>query len=184
MRRLTVSLLAATCLLAVAACGGGGTNAVDAALYTGAVCRTLNTWQQHLESASAVLAQTTNTATSLKDVRTQFVTFFGGAIDETDSMLVEVEEVGVPDVNDGEKVAASLLASLRRFRPILIEARAKARRLPLGDESVFAPRAQQLGNPFGLERAKLATLWETLGKRYDAPELTHAADADAACQDL
>jgi hypothetical protein len=182
MRRLTVSLLAATCLLAVAACGGGGTKAVDANLYTGAVCRTLNTWQQHLESASAVLARTTNTATSLRDVRTQFVTFFGGAIDETDNLLVEVEEAGVPDVNDGERVAASLLQSLRRFRPILVEARAEARQLPLGDEAVFAPKAQQLGNAFGVERTKLATLWETLGKRHHAPELTRAANADAACR--
>jgi hypothetical protein len=197
MRTLVVSLLAAGCVLAVSACGGGGSSAgssssstssdaepVGAALYTHAVCTALSAWEQHLESASAVLAQRTNTATSLTRVRTEFVTFFGGAIGRTDGMLTAVEEAGVPDVNNGEKVAAALLRSLHGFRPILVEARAKARRLPVGDEQLFTTQAQTLGAPFGAERAKLATLFETLGKRFGAPELTRAADADATCREL
>ena len=61
--------------------------AIGADLYTNSVCTALSIWKQHLESASAVLAQRTSTAKSLRNVRTQFVTFFGGAIDETDDML-------------------------------------------------------------------------------------------------
>lgn len=185
--RLTASVLTAGCVLALSGCGGGGesdTTAVDAEFYAGSVCTALSSWKQQLESASAVLAQRTSTAKSLKSVRTQFVTFFGGAIDETDDMLAEVEDVGVPDVNDGDKVAAALLRELRLFRPILVTAKAKAQRLPVGNERQFTVQTQGLGTAFQFEVGKLATLFETIGSRYSAPELTTAANADAACREL
>jgi hypothetical protein len=184
MRRVAISLLAASLLLALAACGGGGTKAVTPELYTGSVCAALSAWEQQLESASAILAQRTSTSTSLKDVRKQFVAFFGGAIDETDVMLTAVEEAGVPDVTDGPQVSAALLESLRKFRPILIAAQAKARRLPIGDEQLFTTQAQRLGAAFLTERGKLRSLWETLGAQYGAPELARAADANTNCGSL
>ena len=187
MRRLTVSLLAAGCLLLGTACGGSsdaGSKPVDAALYAGAVCTALSVWDQQLESASAVLAQRTNTENDLTKVRTEFVSFFGGAIDETDAMLVSVEAAGIPDVNNGDKVAAGVLKSLRVFRPILVEAQAKARKLPVGDEQLFTTQAQTLGTRFGFERSGLAALFETVGADYGAPELTRAANADATCRAL
>lgn len=184
MRRLTVSLLVAGCVIAAAGCGGGGTKTVGADAYAGSVCKALGTWQQHLGEASAILAQKTNTATSLRRVRAQFVAFFGGAIVETDKMLAAVADAGVPDVNDGDKVATGMVQALRRFRPILVAARAKARRLPVGNEERFTTKAQTLGATFRAEAADLGAIWETLGKRYSAPELARAANADAACTRL
>src|SRR4051794_26724693 len=191
MRRLTLSLSAGVCLLAIAGCGGGGTStasapkAVGADVYSRSVCASLAAWKQHLQSASAVLMQRTNDpAMSLPKVRAQFVTFYGGAIAETDTMLVAVRQVGVPDVNEGSKVAAGLNTSLRRFRTLLVDATARARRLPVGDEARFTKEAQGLGTGFEMELAGLPRLWDFLAERYKAPELAAAANAQPACRTL
>jgi len=192
MRSLVVFVSAAGCLLALAGCGGAGTtssaagpNSVGAALYSRSVCTSLAAWKQHLQSASAVLMRRTNDpAMSLPNVRAQFVTFYGGAIAETDRMLVAVGELGVPDVNEGPRVAASLKTSLRRFRTLLVEATARARRLPVGDEVRFTKQAQGLGTGFEMELAGLPRLWEFLAERYKAPRLAAAANAQPACRTL
>src|SRR5262245_26811048 len=193
MRRLAASFLAAGCLLALAACGGGGgsdaaetdtAEPVEVALYTGSVCRALHTWREHLSSASAILVQRTNAAKSLKDAKTQFVSFFDGAANETTTMLDEVAAAGVPDVNDGAGVARSMLRELGRFREIVLTAKAKAEALPLGNEQRFTKQSQTMGTAFQFEITKLPTLFDELGRQHDAPELASAAGADPACRSL
>jgi hypothetical protein len=192
MRRLAASLLVAGCVLGLSACGGGGSGgsqadgsepvAVD--LYTGSVCSALRTWRQHLESASAILVQRTNAAKTLQDVKTQFVSFFDGAAGETDTMLDEVAAAGIPDVNDGEGVARSMLMELRRFRQIVLTAKTKAEQLPLANEQVFTKQTQTMGTAFQFEITKLPTLFDELGRQHEAPELASAAKADPLCRSL
>jgi hypothetical protein len=184
MRRLTVSLLAAACVLGATACGSGGTEAVDPGTYTRSVCQALSVWQQRLTEGSTILVQRTNAATNLKDVRRDFVSFFGGAIAETNTMLDAVGAAGVPDVNDGEAVAAALLRALRRFRSIFVDAAADARRLPVGSEQALAKKTQTLGIGYREEAVKLPTLLETIAKAHEAPELVRLATTNAACNSL
>ena len=186
MRRFVATLALAGSLLAVAGCGGddGAAKAVSPELYTSSVCATLSTWRRQLEAASASLISRTNTMKSLKLVRREFVAFFGGAVGETDKLLAAVERAGVPDVNNGPQVTTALLRSLRKFRPILIEAEQKARRLPVRDEEQFTIQAQGLGAEFIYEQRKLSKLWATLSRRFDAPELASAAKAAAPCATL
>jgi hypothetical protein len=184
MRGLTVSVLAAGCALVVAACGGGGTESVEPAVYTKSVCQALSVWQQRLTEGSTILVQRTNAATNLKDVRRDFVSFFGGALAETNTMLAVVAAAGVPDVNDGEAVSAALLRALRRFRPIFVDAAADARRLPVGSEAALAKKTQTLGIGYREEAVKLPTLLETIAAAHDAPELVRLASTNAVCNSL
>ena len=190
MGRLTLSLLVASSVLALGACGGsssskGDPNAVDVDLYTGSVCSKLSAWKQQLASASAsLMQQTSDPNMSLTDVRRRFVVFYGGALDETGRMLAAVRAIGVPDVNRGEQVAASLQQSLRRFKTLLVDATARARRLPVHDETRFTKEAQQLGTGFEMESTGLPRLWDYLAEHFQAPELLTAANAHAACTTL
>jgi hypothetical protein len=181
VRRLVATLLAAGSIAGLAGCGGGESSGVDVEAYASSVCSAIAEWQDKLEQGSAVLASRTQTEQSLAKVRTQFVTFFSGARDETATLLEKVEEAGVPDLSDGEEVSAAVLAALRRFDPILVEAQRQARALPVGNERVFTMRAQTLGADFRAEALTLPTLFETVGDRFDAPELTEAVQADASC---
>ena len=115
------------------------------------------------------------------------MTFFGGAIDETDTMVAEVEDAGVPDArHDGDEVSAAMLRALRTLpADPASRRRARARRLPVDKPAQFTQVAQTLGAGFrdrdDEARDRCST---TLGKRYKAPELTQAANADATCRDL
>jgi hypothetical protein len=185
VRRLIVTLTLAATLVTAAGCGGGGNgDAVEVGLYASSVCNALTTWREQLTSASTILAQRTSTTEDLRDVRRQFVAFYDGAVDVTDEMLAAVAEAGVPDVDNGEEVAAGLQKELRRFRPILVRARNSARKLPVDDEPAFAIQAQRLGTQFLIEANALATMFQALDEQFGAPELRRAADEDAACRAL
>jgi hypothetical protein len=182
VRRLVAFLVAAGSIACLAGCGGDGdSSGVDVEAYASSVCSAIAEWQDRLEEGSAVLASRTESEESLTEVRSQFVTFFSGARDETAALLAKVEEAGVPELGDGERVSGAVLAALRRFEPILLEAQRRARALPVGNERLFTMRAQTLGADFRAEALTLPTLFETVGSRFDAPELTEAARADASC---
>jgi hypothetical protein len=183
MRRTIVTLAAAALLGAVAGCGGDS-NKVELDRYVSSVCNSLNTWREQLTSGSAVLAQTTSATDDLRDVRRQFVSFYDGAIDVTDEMILAVEQAGIPDLDNGEDVAAALQEDVRRFRPILVDARRAARRLPVDDEMGFALQAQRLGTRFQIEVNGLATMFQALDEAVGAPDLLRAADEDATCRNL
>jgi hypothetical protein len=190
--RFIATVLAATCVLALAACGGGGsgssdepetkTVAVDA--YASSVCSALSHWLDNLANASAVFANTTNNEDDLTEVRSTFVTFFDGAIDETDRMVEEVQAAGAPDVDNGELVQAAMLRELATFRPILVEAQGRARKLPVDRPAAFTKLAQTLGAGFRIETTKVETLFDVLARRFKVPELAQAAAADTNCRSL
>src|SRR3954447_21629834 len=200
MPRLAFSLLVACCALALTACGGGGGGSTSAAsptttaavapktvgvgVYTGSVCSALGTWLDNLANASAVFANSTNTEPDLQKVRAQFVTFFGGAIDETDRMVSEVEAAGIPRLTKGAQVSASMLKELHSFRPLLVEAQGRARRLPVGKPASFTKQAQTLGAGFRIETTKLETVFDELARRFGEPRLALAAAADTNCREL
>jgi len=66
----------------------------------------------------------------------------------------------------------------------LVDAKAKATRLPLDDETAFATRAQSLGTRFQIEANGLATEFQALDEKYATPELKQAADDDPTCRNL
>ena len=198
MRRSIVWLLVAGCVLGLSSCGGGKSDSstattitettvpktVGVAVYTGSVCSALSGWLDNLANASAVFASTTNTEPDLRKVRAQFVTFFGGAIDETDRMVARVQALGVPRLAKGREVSASMLQELGSFRPLLVEAQGRARRLPVAKPASFTKQAQTLGAGFRIETTKLETVFDVLAERYKEPTLARAADADSSCRAL
>jgi hypothetical protein len=201
--RLALTLLAATCALGLTACGGGGgggssaeattttttraarpTKTVGVDVYAGSVCSALSTWLNNLANASTVFANSTNAESDLRKVRADFVTFFGGAIQETDRMVAQVEAAGVPKLPKGPQVSDSLLRELAEFKPLLVEAQGRARRLPVEKPARFTKQAQTLGAGFRIETTKLETVFDVLAQRFREPQLARAAAADANCRDL
>jgi hypothetical protein len=199
VRPAIASLLSAACVLALAACGGGSSSTssdaqkttaatapkqVAVGIYAGSVCAALTSWLDNLANASAVFANATSAEDDLAKVRAQFVTFFGGAIDETDRMVAEVEAVGVPKLAQGPQVSAAMLKELGTFKPLLVEAQGRARRLPVAKPARFTKQAQSLGAGFRIETTKLETVFNLLATRYHEPSLARAATDDANCRHL
>jgi len=186
--RLGVASIATAASLALlAGCGGGGgggSGTVSVDTYANDVCTALTTWQRSITDASTNLAQKTSQENSLPKVKTLFVTFFDGAIGQTDTMLAAVKDAGVPDLDNGDEVVKAMDGEIGVFRPILVEARTKARNLNTTDESLFAPQAQALGTRFLTELNRLPTLFDAIDEKVGAPDLVEAATADSTCREL
>jgi hypothetical protein len=182
VRRLVATLLAAGCVLAVAACGGGGgTKTVGVEDYAGSVCSALRTWQVHIREGSNVLVTRIDDEDDLSKVREQLVIFYGDAVDETDAMIDKVEKAGAPDLLRGKGLSDELLDRLRRFPPLIEEAQTKAGELPVDNERLFATKAQALGGEYRTESIALSTLFDELARNNAAPEFTKATTKNATC---
>jgi len=187
VRLAVASIAAAASLALVAGCGGGGGGGdgkVSVETYANGVCTALTTWKRSITDASTSLAEKTSQESSLPKVKTLFVSFFDGAIEQTDTMLTAVDDAGVPDLDNGDEVVKAMSGEVGVFRPILVEARTKAGNLNTTDESLFAPQAQALGARFLTELNRLPTLFEAIDQKVGAPDLVEAALADSTCREL
>jgi hypothetical protein len=182
VRRLAASLLAAGCVLAATACGGGGsTKTVDVADYASSVCSALRVWQEHIREGSNVLVTRIDNEDDLSKVREQLVIFYGDAVTETDAMIKKVEKAGAPELAQGNDLSDELLDRLRRFPPLIQEAQTKAGELPVDNERVFATKAQALGAEYRTESIALSTLFDELARNHAAPQFTQATTKNATC---
>ena len=122
------------------------------------------------------------TSPTCSKVRAQFVTFFGGAIDETDRMVAQVQAAGVPTSRRARRCRRRCCASSApsgrcssRRRDGRAACRSRSRRR-------FTKQAQTLGAGFRIETTKLETVFDVLAQRYKEPRLAQAADADSSCR--
>jgi len=180
--RLAPALLLAACVLALAACGGGGAKKVSADQYTSSVCSTLKTWQNKIKAGSTTLSQTARSSSSLKEVRAKFVTFFDTSIAATDEMLKKLGQAGAPNVKNGSKFAAELLHAIGKAKPILVEARSKAEKLPLNDPAQFGQLAQGIGTSAQSQLTNLGKSFAALKQKV--PALAQAGKKNPVCQGL
>jgi hypothetical protein len=60
-------------------------------------------------------------------------------------MVAEVQAAGSPDLSKGREVSAAMIRELGTFKPILVEAQGRARKLPVGKPVRFTKQAQTLG---------------------------------------
>lgn len=176
MRTPRAVFAAATTALALllGACGGGPTPQVWAA----SVCQALGPWRSEISNLTSSTQQQMTAKTTPRQAKENLVRLLGGAEQASEKARGQVKDAGVPDVEDGDKVAGGFVDSLTAVR----DAYGKAKQ---GIEQLDAGRA----DPFydGVE-----TVMDTLNTEYnrsaldtsslDSPELKKAFDEVPECR--
>ncbi|MFC8847735.1 MULTISPECIES: hypothetical protein [unclassified Micromonospora] len=149
--RFTVVL--ATLVLALAACGGGPSPRAWAA----SVCEALTPWRAEINKLTSSTQQQMTAQTTPAQAKENLVRLFAGAEDASETARRKIDQAGVPEAEHGEEISARFQASLGKVRDAYGRARDTIDGLGTGEATAFYDGVR--------------TAVETLDKEYDASAL-------------
>ncbi len=123
-------LVAAALVAAVAFAACGGSNKVSAKDYAGKVCGAVQSWQTTLQSSSADLSAALGPSASPTTGKQKLGDFFDRVIAATGTMLGQLQDAGVPDVNNGQQISDTLVNAMTGFKTALETGRNQAASCP------------------------------------------------------
>ena len=162
---------------AIAACGSGG---VPAAEYMSSVCSELRTWLQGIQ-ADAQEVQALDPQTPPDEQKEKATAFLDTTIENTEEMISAVNDAGVPDVENGEEIAADVVAALEKAKEAYEEADAKLADLATDDPAAFQQGLSEIGQALSAQGEALSTSMSTL---QESEELQNAGEDEPSCQEL
>ena len=187
MRRRMAIVLVALGILVTGACSGsdGGSNGgadaetVSAETYATGVCGAVAEWVSEIQGLNEDL-QANLDPSSIDSLKDAMVTFLDDVIASTDAVIADVEEVGVPDVEDGDAAARHLLTGLRDSRGVFENARDRVEAMSTDDPAAFGEELQTVGTDI---QTSMSTIGEDLG-RFESPELDEASKDIPECEEV
>jgi hypothetical protein len=135
-------------------------------------------WQQTLRERQAELQQGVDPGASLGAERDALNRFVDTAVDASDTLVDDIDDAGVPDIENGAEVADTIRTAFEDTRGKIEDAQDKVADIPVDSPGDYRAAADQFV-------ADLRTTLEGIGGRLDdvdAPELESALDEASACQ--
>ncbi|HET6790035.1 MAG TPA: hypothetical protein VFI35_00435 [Actinomycetota bacterium] len=185
MRKRMMMVLVALGVLMTGACsgsdggsnGGSGAETVTAEAYATGVCGAIADWVDEIQGLNENL-QANLDPTSIDALKDAMVTFLDDVIASTDTVIADVEDVGIPDVDDGAAAAQHLLTGLRDSRGVFEDARDRVEAMPTDDPAAFGEELQTVGTDI---QTSMSTIGEDLG-RFESPVLDDVSEDIPECE--
>jgi hypothetical protein len=185
MRKRMMMVLVALGILMTGACsgsdggsnGGAGGETVSAEAYATGVCSAIADWVDEIQGLNEDL-QANLDPSSIDALKDAMVTFLDDVIASTDTVIADVEDVGIPDVDDGDAAAQHLLTGLRESRGVFEDARDRVEAMPTDDPAAFGEELQTVGTDI---QTSMSTIGEDLG-RFESPVLDDVSKDIPECE--
>jgi hypothetical protein len=176
-RSKIVPLIAATAVL-LAACGGGkGGDKVAAGDYARDVCTAFTDWRDAIQKHQTELKNGLEPGITPAEGKKALAGFLGNVVDRSDALVKDVEDAGVPDAENGQKVADALQGAAKQARDKLAEAEGNVKDLPTGSRQAFDKAA----NAFGADiKTALGSVGDGL-QDMNSPAVEKAFNDESAC---
>jgi hypothetical protein len=165
--------------LLIPACGGGGGGGetVSAEEFASGICGALNDWQSAIQSRSSSLTEGLSEDTTPEQGKELLASFLDDVIDETETMISEVDDTGVPDVDNGEDISDALGNAFDDALAALEDARDQVDDLPTDSGESFQTAASALGGSISTSLGDIGGEIQDI----DAPGLEDAFREDEDC---
>ncbi|TDC52341.1 hypothetical protein E1258_25195 [Micromonospora sp. KC207] len=170
--KLTVVL--ATLVLALVACGGGPSPRAWAA----SVCEALTPWRAEINKLTSSTQQQMTAQTTPAQAKENLVRLFAGAENASETARRKVDEAGVPETEHGEEISARFQASLGKVRDAYGRARDTIDGLDTGEATAFYDGVRAAVGT--LDKEYDASALDT--SRLDSEELRQAFDEVPECR--
>lgn len=153
----------------------------DATTYVDGVCTALTDWQSGLETGNEALESTLSGGQPTpEDTKTALVDFLSATVEGTQTMVTDIEDLGVPDVDGGDEIASTLSSALGEVVTLFQGTLDDVEGLATDDPQAMASALGELGTDITEGSAGIGTALGDL----DTPELEEAAKDSDACQAL
>lgn len=179
-KRMAIVLVPLVFVLADACAGSdGGSNeeTVSAEAYATGVCGAIADWVEEIQGLNEDL-QANLDPSSIDALKDAMVTFLDDVIASTDTVIADVEDVGIPDVDDGDAAAQHLLTGLRDSRGVFENARDRVEAMPTEDPTAFGEELQTVGTDI---QNSMSTIGDDLG-RFESPVLDDVSKDIPECE--
>ncbi|MFB9182578.1 hypothetical protein ACFFX1_30945 [Dactylosporangium sucinum] len=134
LRRVLVVVVALAC---TAGCSADGAGDVAPKRWAQSVCAALAPWRAEINDLTTKAQQQLQAARTAAQTKTNIVDLLAGAETASEKARVGVDGAGIPDVKDGDKVAAQFTASLSKARDAYGNAKRTVSGLPTNDSKAF-----------------------------------------------
>jgi len=124
-------------LLALAASLAGCGGSPGARAWAASVCTTLEPWRTEIGSLTSRTQQQMDTATTPGQAKENLMRLFGGAADASERARAGVAKAGVPDVDDGARIAEGFTGSLAATRDAYARAQSGIKGLATAPAETF-----------------------------------------------
>lgn len=163
---------------AAAATTAEASEAVPANEWAAAVCRALTSWQSEITSGTPDLADVQD----LEATKQAVADYLDSVSTATGSLVEDVEAAGVPDVDEGESIAADFESALSSVQQSFEDAKTQVEGLSTADPGAFATELQEVGTTLQSAGTEATSVFDGLSVQY--PALNDAIDSEPACSSL
>jgi ABC-type glycerol-3-phosphate transport system substrate-binding protein len=147
-------------------------DAVDVDEWAAGFCGSFSTWLDEIQAASSDVGSQV-TAGDLESAQAAISTLFGTASDVTETLITDLEDLGAPDIDDGEQLVADLGDKFQGFVDAADTAQADTDALDL-DPATFEEQANGLVERFQAEVSAVGDSFGEIDAAYPSPELNAA----------
>jgi hypothetical protein len=187
MRNKLATLVVPLGMLVMGACsggdggtdGGGEADTVSATEYATGVCTAISGWVDDIQGLNQDL-QANLDPTSMDSLKDAMVGFLEDVTTATDSVISDVEAVGIPDVEDGQAAADAVLSALRDSRAVFADAHDRVEGLSTDDPAAFAEELETLGTDIGSSMSGIGGELD----QFASPELDEVSQDIPECQEV
>jgi hypothetical protein len=145
--------------------------------YATGTCTAISGWIDAITARASDLSDVPPDATAGQEV---MLDFLDGVLDDTDSMISEVEGLGVPDVDEGEAASTALLSALNQVRDLYQGLRDSVADLDTSDPTAFGAALTELSTGLDSGSGDVGSALE----QFQGGDLAATFQATPACAAL
>ena len=161
----------------------GGEVSADA--YADGVCTSITSWYESIETSSRDLVEEAETLSADPATGKEIVLgFLQDTIGLTDTLVTDLERVGVPDTPTGQETADKLVSGIGDVRDLFSQARDDTAALPTEDEEAIVTGLQDIGTALQESATAVGANFSEVLTSVDDPELSEAFETTPSCAAL
>jgi hypothetical protein len=172
--------------LALAGCGGdgslGGGDAVPAEDWIEEFCAAGVEWHAELEASTGDFQA--EAASGLSGLQEALARYLDRSAELTDEAVARIEGAGVPDVEEGERIAADFTELIADVGTLFEDAAADVREADTSDERQFVTQVTEIAGRIETTADEVAADFTELAESYDVPELERAFGESESCAEF
>jgi hypothetical protein len=152
----------------------------DADAYAETVCGALGDWMTSFEEGNASMQDSLGDEVDLENVKQALLDFLDDTIANIDELVTTVEDAGVPDVDNGQRVHDEIVSLLGQAQTAFEDARDTVDGLDASDPEALGQGLQELGTSLQSAFDEVQNPLENT----DSTELNEAFESNEACTAL
>jgi hypothetical protein len=165
-------------LIALAVTLGGCSGSPGPRVWAASVCTTLSPWRTEIGTLTTRTQQQMTAETTPTQAKENLMRLFGGAEEASEKARAGVQKAGVPDVANGQQIAAGFTASLSAMRDAYGRARSGIQALATSPAKTFYTQVGTVVDTLQTEYTKS----DLDTSKINSKELSEAFDEVPECR--